>query len=296
METNPLVTVNILSFNRKDELRNTLTKVYEQDYKNIEVIVVDNASSDGSSEMVKNEFPSVQLIQMGKNIGIAGWNEGFKIAKGEYVLVLDDDSYPQDRTLIGRSLGFFCEKNVGLLAYRIWNSYSHSFENDKFDYKNSPDFIGCGALIRMSVLSLVGLFNERLFIYLHETDFTIKLYNYNYKIVFSENHVIVHNSSSLNRSNDRKKFFFTRNYLIVIFSHFSFNKVIFRIIRIMVGRIFSGIKQGGFISILKGILSFIKEIHSLIPLRKPVRNQIQKLFGYGNFAGGYHFRENGWEN
>ena len=50
---NPLVTVNILSFNRKNELRHTLTKVFEQDYKNIEVIVVDNASSDGTQEMVK---------------------------------------------------------------------------------------------------------------------------------------------------------------------------------------------------------------------------------------------------
>ncbi|MEO8232502.1 MAG: glycosyltransferase, partial [Ignavibacteriota bacterium] len=64
MNDNPLVTVNILSFNRKDELRNTITKVYEQDYKNIEVIVVDNASSDDSAEMVRTEFPEVQLIQM----------------------------------------------------------------------------------------------------------------------------------------------------------------------------------------------------------------------------------------
>ena len=53
MKKHPLVTVNILSYNRKDELRNTLTKVFEQDYKNIEVIVVDNASTDGSGEMVK---------------------------------------------------------------------------------------------------------------------------------------------------------------------------------------------------------------------------------------------------
>ncbi len=49
MENNPLVTVNILSYNRRDELRNTLNKVFEQDYKNIEVIVVDNSSSDGSA-------------------------------------------------------------------------------------------------------------------------------------------------------------------------------------------------------------------------------------------------------
>ncbi len=90
---NPLVTVNILSFNRKEELRITLTKVFEQDYKNIEVIVVDNSSSDGSQKMVREEFPSVNIIELNENIGIAGWNKGFEIAKGKYVLVLDDDSY-----------------------------------------------------------------------------------------------------------------------------------------------------------------------------------------------------------
>ena len=78
----PLVTVNILSYNRKDELRNTLQKVYEQDYENIEVIVVDNASSDGSPEMVDKEFPGAKLIKLEKNIGIAGWNEGFVGARG----------------------------------------------------------------------------------------------------------------------------------------------------------------------------------------------------------------------
>ena len=70
----PLVTVNILSYNRKDDLRNTLTKVFEQDYKIIEVIVVDNASSDGSCEMVESEFPQVKLIRLKEIIGIAGWN------------------------------------------------------------------------------------------------------------------------------------------------------------------------------------------------------------------------------
>ena len=58
---NPLVTVNILSFNRKDELRITLTKVFEQDYKNIEVIVVDNASTEVSPEMVEKEFCGVKV-------------------------------------------------------------------------------------------------------------------------------------------------------------------------------------------------------------------------------------------
>ena len=112
----PLVTVNILSFNRKDDLRLTLQKVFEQDYQNIEVVVVDNASTDGTLEMVKNEFSSIQLIQLQKNIGIAGWNEGFKIARGEFILVLDDDSYPDKNSIKELVQTAQSDKHIGVVG------------------------------------------------------------------------------------------------------------------------------------------------------------------------------------
>ena len=150
MNYQPLVTVNILSFNRIDELRNTLTKVYEQDYKNIEVIVVDNASSDGSSEMVNNEFPSVQLIQMEKNIGIAGWNEGFKVAKGGYVLVLDDDAYPDKNSIILSLQEFQNDIEINFIKFYFINIKSGDFffkkllTLEKNKKKKLPDFFWFG--------------------------------------------------------------------------------------------------------------------------------------------------------
>ena len=119
-------------------------------------------------EMVKNEFPEVQLIQLEKNIGIAGWNEGFKVAKGEYVLVLDDDSYPKEKTLIKDSIKFFSEETTGLLAYRIWNTKKQNFENEIFSDSKSPHFVGCGAMIKKVIFNNVGTFNNLLFIYEHE--------------------------------------------------------------------------------------------------------------------------------
>ena len=153
MSDNPLVTVNILSFNRKDELRNTLTKVYEQDYKNIEVIVVDNASSDGSSEMVKSEFPEVQLIQMTKNIGIAGWNEGFKVAKGEYVLVLDDDAYPAKNAITLSLDEFESDDTLACITLNLIDVNTKDFycgnwlPKDKKNRMVWPVFIGCGFIV-----------------------------------------------------------------------------------------------------------------------------------------------------
>lgn len=296
METNPLVTVNILSFNRKDELRNTLTKVYEQDYKNIEVIVVDNASSDGSSEMVKNEFPEVHLIQLEKNIGIAGWNEGFKVAKGEYVLVLDDDSYPKEKTLLKVSIKLFTEKTTAVLAYKIWNTQKQIFENDIFLDSISPHFVGCGAMIKKESFDHTGMFSDFLFIYEHERDFTIKLYDKGYNIEYVPELTIIHNASAVHRSIKRRNYYFTRNYLIILFLYFNLYKVFFRMIRISAGRMASGICQGGFLSTLNGILSFLFLIPKLLLIRNPVSKQTQKLFGYGNFAGGFHFKEYDWSN
>lgn len=193
MNENPLVTVNILSFNRKDELRNTLTKVYEQDYKNIEVIIVDNASGDGSSEMVKKEFPEVQLIQLEKNIGIAGWNEGFKIAKGEYVLVLDDDSYP-DVSCLKKGVDLLNSKeNVAIVAFNIIDQKRNLSETAYYK-KPYIDFVGCGALIRKSTFLLVEGFDPVFFIYAHEIDFSIRVLNAGYEIHYINDAMIYHRS------------------------------------------------------------------------------------------------------
>src|SRR2546423_3826789 len=90
----PEVSIIILSYNTKDFLRNCLQSVYIRLHElNYEVIVVDNASSDGSAQMVKKEFPKAHLIENKKNVGFAaGNNIGAKRAKGDYILLLNSDT------------------------------------------------------------------------------------------------------------------------------------------------------------------------------------------------------------
>jgi len=117
-EQNPLVTVNILSWNRKEDLRESLIELKKTTYPNIELIVVDNASTDGSPEMVEREFPYVKLIKMPKNIGIAGWNIGFEKANGKYIMVLDDDSYPAPDAIELMVEEFEkADEDVGIIAF-----------------------------------------------------------------------------------------------------------------------------------------------------------------------------------
>ena len=207
MESNPLVTINILSFNRKNDLFNTLTKVYEQDYQNIEVIVVDNASVDGTQSMVRSSFPKVRLIELQKNIGITGWNEGFKAAKGEYILFLDDDSFPINKT-ISKGLFALSENiNLGIVAFNVWNIRFNICETQNFSETNPLMFCGCGALIRKEVLNIVGCYDKNYFIYLNELDFSIRAYNAGYKLRYLKDAIIYHNQSQVARmDNDQSPF------------------------------------------------------------------------------------------
>jgi GT2 family glycosyltransferase len=225
MENNPLVTVNILSYNRKDELRNTLSKVYEQDYKNIEVIVVDNASSDGSPEMVEKEFPSVILIKLNKNIGIAGWNKGFEIAKGEYVLVLDDDSYPTFNAILSGVAYLNVNYQCAIIAYDVYDYQTREFQTLTYKDEKFNEFIGCGALISSAAIKKIGFFDPNIFIYAHERDYSLRTYNEGYFVKYFKDHLI-HHRKNFNSSNhpilsSKRYFNQTVSYIYICFKYLS---------------------------------------------------------------------------
>lgn len=296
MNENPLVTVNILSFNRKDELRNTLTKVYEQDYKNIEVIVVDNASSDGSPEMVEKEFAEVQLIRLEKNIGIAGWNEGFKVAKGEYILVLDDDSYPELSTISGGVDYLLRLKDCGVLGFAVYNLQTNKCETTGIDKSNPITFIGCGAIISKKVVKITGGFSKKLFLYEHEIEFSMRVQNIGYKIYFFDQFRIIHNSSSVNRNFNssktvdyRRQFYVIHNILYIMFIHFYLRKTAVRMARIIIGRLYFAALNGYFLIALKATLSFLIKVPKYLLQRELLSKNVQEIYGYGSYAGGFFF-------
>lgn len=288
MSDQPLVTVNILSFNRKDELRNTLTKVYEQDYKNIEVIVVDNASSDGSAEMVKSEFPSVQLIQMEKNIGIAGWNEGFKAAKGEYVLVLDDDSYPDNNTLYNGIQVLNENNDAGIISFNVYNLLYKFSETQFFDY-NPFSFNGCGALIKREVLLKVGHYNELFFIYLNELEYTARSYNQGFKTIYFEKSLVYHNQSLKSRDNNfgnpftseyRFKHYFLGMF-IFLYQYFDLRYLWFYLSKWFINRIIICLKYSYYSAFFSALFEIIRTYPKL-NRKNLLSKQVQEFYKFGN--------------
>jgi len=97
----------LISFDRREALLSTLmrlTAVTPLPADQWEIIVIDNASTDGSADAVARMFPAVRLVRNERNIGMPARNRGFAMARGDFIITLDDDSFPADQTAVSRML------------------------------------------------------------------------------------------------------------------------------------------------------------------------------------------------
>jgi GT2 family glycosyltransferase len=93
MEKGPLISVVVLNWNGSKVLRQCLDSLRAQTYTPVEIIVVDNASTDNSVNLVKELFPDVKLILNEKNIGFGGGNNvGIGASQGRYIMMLNNDT------------------------------------------------------------------------------------------------------------------------------------------------------------------------------------------------------------
>lgn len=181
----PTVTIVIVVYNRRDELREVLRRMLsESDYEpeSVDVIVVDNASSDGSAAMVRDEFPAVHLIARETNIGAPAWNDGFAVARGDYVLILDDDCYlPPDG--LRRAVEAAREHDAQLVSFKVVSTRDRSWVfSDRFR-TGLLSFWGCAWLVRRDALDELGGYDPELFMWANEIDFTIRFYDHGYRHV-----------------------------------------------------------------------------------------------------------------
>jgi len=205
----PLVSVIIPNWNGKDILKTCLQSLIHLAYPNYEIIVVDNASTDGSADMVKKEFSDVRLIINKKNLGWAGGcNIGIKAARGDLIALFNNDAVADPNWLSELVKAIKSPSNVGMVG-GIVLSYEPSDVIDDTGLKIDPitgivwrvnrgkrmaqleglediDFVsGVGLLLKKELIEKIGLFDEDYPLYHEETDFGLKAQRagYNCKIV-----------------------------------------------------------------------------------------------------------------
>ena len=172
----PLVTVAVLAYNRRDMVAVTLGKVFGAlDYPadRLEVIVVDNASTDGTAEMVRESFPQARVMRCEENRGIASLNDAFAQSRGDWVLVLDDDCYVEGDG-IRRAVQAGAAYDADLISFTVDSSEPGQVFSDFYD-TGLLLFWACSVLFSRRAIDRLGGFDGRMFIWGNEVEFTMRL-------------------------------------------------------------------------------------------------------------------------
>ena len=151
MNTNPLVSVIITTYNRKDMLKEAIDSVLKQDYNNIELVVADNDSIDGTYLLMKeylSKYKNIKYIKREKNIGpFKNFVGAYKEIKGEYLLSLSDDDYLISNSFFRNAVKVFEEnKNISLVRgivkiyYEYTKDYSMNHSYISKEYTKGIDY------------------------------------------------------------------------------------------------------------------------------------------------------------
>lgn len=195
----PKVTAVVIGYNSRDIVGPCLQTLLDQDYPNLEVVVVDNASKDGTAEFIRTNFPSIRLIASQENLGFAeGNNLVFRTTQAKYVVLLNQDAYAQRNWVtelvrcaemdervgsVGSKMLFFrCPTLLNSTAIEI-NEAGWGWDRQVGERDENPSpmpetvFGGCGGavLYRTSALQKVGGFDPAFFMYYEDTDLAWRL-------------------------------------------------------------------------------------------------------------------------
>ena len=286
MEAQPLISIVIVTWNRKQDILEALRSINEQDYRAVETIVVDNASTDGTVAAIREQYPDVRLIELPENVGIsAGRNPGFKAAKGSIIFIMYSDATLEKTTLTRIAERFAAEPQLGIITCKFINGQTHQLDeitwiftqqakvDQDVEFKCST-FCSAGVAIRKAVFDRVGLFWDQLYFKRSEDEFSIRTLDAGYEILYFPSAVVTHNVSPRGRvgSGDRE-YFDLRNALYIYLIHFP-AWMILRIAPLKIASsLIRGIRSGYLRRDLSALLAVGKAYGALMKQRKPIRNE-----------------------
>lgn len=217
------VFIIVLNYNGKRTLSRCLRSIQALEYARKEVVIVDNASTDGSFDIAFDQMPTAHFIRNSENVGFArGVNVGIRYAVdrgADFVWLLNSDAFASKDSL-GRLISLLRKHDsVGMVspviyeprkAYqrrrRVWfaggriNWLRFRAEHTRIRSRSHPfetGFLsGCALLIRVSALKKVGLFDERFFLYYEDVDLSLRMKKMGYKTVVSPHASLVHSEES----------------------------------------------------------------------------------------------------
>ncbi len=199
----PMVSAVILAYNNCSDTIECLNSLTESNYPNLLIWLVDNGSEDETVKRVTEEFPSVRIIQTGRNLGVAGgFNAGIVPALecgSDYIFILNNDTVVEGDTLINLLNEAIKNPRFGILMpkilyyndrLRIWSVGAryrcfppsivmiglNCMDGPEYNIPRNLEYAPtCALLISRSVFERVGLFDEGYFFFYDDWDYSIRV-------------------------------------------------------------------------------------------------------------------------
>jgi GT2 family glycosyltransferase len=202
------VSIMITTNNRLDELRRNLQTLGKLDPSPDEILVTADGCTDGTAEFVTSAFLNVQLIVNQPAIGsVASRDRMMRKAKGDLVLALDDDSYPEQLDCIARIVPFFQQRpELAVLHFpQRTDEYPKTLVQAKFDSEEhlTRSFANSGAVLRRSAYLRLPGFEPRFYHMYEEPDYALQCAAAGYDVLFSPIVTIRHHYSGRARDEIR---------------------------------------------------------------------------------------------
>lgn len=237
----PLVSFISVNYNQAKVTCELLESLKQLTYPNVEVIIVDNGSSEDPSPFISNAYPETKLIKSGKNLGFAGGNNiGIEAAKGDYLFFVNNDTevtpdivehllarFETDPQIgmISPKIRYFQQPNLIQYAgytpinpYTARNNAIGHLEEDKGQHNEArPTAYAHGAamMVKKEVIERVGMMPETFFLYYEELDWCEQIRRGGYTIYYEPKSLIYHKESiSVGKMSTLKTYYMARNRVL----------------------------------------------------------------------------------
>jgi len=303
---NPLISVIINNWNGRDDLIHAIKSFLNSSYKNIEVIMVDMDSEDGSVKAV-SKIKGVKIIQAGANIGFAnGINLGYEHSIGDFIFTCDSDvEVGRDcfKKLLeaaqkNKDRGIFCPVEYNMNERKNLQHFGMSIDFMGYPYpllhKNKLEdirdeqiifFSGSCLFVRRKIIEDVGLFDKDFFMFAEDLDFCWRSQTAGYKLMLVKDADFYHKSGAkvgeknkkLTYNVIRKRYWTEKNLLHVILKNFQLHTLIlnlpFYFLSSVAEMIFFAVQGKFTVSLIypRAWLWNIKKIDKLLKKRSEIR-------------------------
>lgn len=286
--SDPVVTVLITTRNRRHDLEATLKELSNQNYPELRLLVIDDASDEPLEPAVRKNWPTATVIRNSSNLGlIASRSLGMSNAAGEFILSLDDDSCLTRPDDLQRAIARMrAEPSIGVITFRVEEPFTMGEFSTQGEERYLHTFTGCAHLIRKKVVDQIGGYRDFFFYYGEESEYGLRVLAFGWKILMQPSVVVRHRVSAIGRSEGRIVAHRLRNNLWTVLLHMPWHRVPIEVgWKVLVGSI-ETVRQLEFRRLGWAMVSFVRGLPAIMRIRRPISAETLRLYDAMRFRGG----------